>query len=70
MGEKKGELPKSIIFIENKEEGPIMVNNYDVMLNLLDENWEVKEEINVPIFIMTKKPLKPEDPSAKLLPSH
>ena len=68
MDEEKKDFPKSIVFIENKEEGPITVNNYDVMLNLLDEGWVVKEEINGDIFIMIKTPLKPEDPSAELLP--
>jgi len=64
MKEEKEELPKSIIFIENKEEGPIIVRNYDDMLYLLDEDWEVKEEISGDIFLMTK--IKPEDPSKNL----
>ena len=66
MEEVNEELPKSIVFYENKEEGPITVNNYDVMLKFLDEGWEVKEEYNGDMFIMIRKPLKPEDPSAQL----
>jgi len=58
MEEEKKELPKSIIFIENKEEGPIIVRKYDDMLNLLDKDWEVKEEYSGDFFIMAKKTLK------------
>ena len=59
MEEEKEELPKRIVFIEKDEKGPIIVKNYDDMLHLLDENWEVKEEISGDIFIMAKKTLKP-----------
>jgi hypothetical protein len=36
------------------------------MLHLLDEGWEIKEGISGDIFIVTKKTLKPEDPSKNL----
>jgi len=66
MEEEKEELPKRIVFIEKNEEGPIIVRNFDDMLHLLDEGREIKEEISGDIFIMTKKTLKPEDPSKNL----
>lgn len=66
MDKEEEELTKSIVFIEKDEEGPIIVKNFDDMLHLLDEDWEVKEEYSGNIFIMTKKTLKPEDPSKNL----
>jgi len=42
----------------NNEVGPIIVKNFDDMLHLLDEDWEVKEEYHGDIFVMTKKTLK------------
>lgn len=58
MEEEKKVLPKSIVFIENIEEGPIIVRNYDDMLNLLDDDWKVEEEYSGDFFIMIKKPMK------------
>jgi len=43
----------------NNEVGPIIVRNFDDMLHLLDDDWEVKEEYHGDIFIMIKKTLTP-----------
>ena len=64
MEEEKEERLKIIVVIENTE-GAIFVKNFDDMLHLLDEGWDVKEEYHGTIFIMTKKTTKPEDPSKK-----
>jgi len=59
MKEEREELQKIVTPIGSNEEGPIIVKNFDDMLRLLDEDWEVKEECSGDIFIMTKKTNKP-----------
>jgi len=59
---EKEEVLKIIVVIEHNE-GAILVKNFDDMLHLLDEGWEVKEEYTGDIFIMIKKTKEPEDPS-------
>ena len=66
MEKEEEELLKRVVFIEKDKNGPIIVKNYDDMLHLLDEDWEVKEEISGDVFLMIKKNLKPEDQSRVL----
>ena len=57
--EKKKPLREKVIFIEYEEGEAAIVKGMDKMLSLLEEDWEVVEEISE-AFLMRRKKQDPE----------